>query len=46
MNANLQSNEEDLKYFKTTVLKIIYLIKNFQNIFNRDKFKKFVLEIL
>ena len=44
MNKNYEASAEDLKYFKNTFEKIMF-DKNFIEIFNIKKIKKFILEI-
>ncbi len=44
-DANYKASEEDLKFLKMSFEKNIF-DQEFSKIFNRDKFKKFILEIL
>ena len=44
-DANYKASEEDLKFLKISFEKNIF-DQEFSKIFNRDKFKKFILEIL
>ena len=44
MNQNYEASAEDLKYFKTTYEKIVF-DRNFVEMFNIEKIKKFILEI-
>ena len=44
MNKNYEASAEDLKYFKTTYEKIVF-DRNFVEMFNIEKIKKFILEI-
>ena len=44
MNENYKATNEDIKYFKSSFENILF-DKNFQNIFDLSKLKKFILEI-
>ena len=44
MNENYKASNEDLKYFKETFEKI-FLDKEFLEIFDSKKIKKFIIEI-
>ena len=44
MNDNYEANDADLRYFKSSFEEILF-DKNFVNIFNLTKIKKFILEL-
>ena len=44
MNENYKATIEDIKYFKSSFENILF-DKNFQNIFDLSKLRKFILEI-